>query len=67
MSTDVDEGTAALFILIEEHAPCRNSTSSYSTSSCEVNVAECAHLGFSLEVLSLSGLSCLITDCEELA
>ena len=51
VSSDVDKGTAALLMLVEEYAPCGNCTASQSDSTCVVDITEGAGKSRILEVL----------------
>ena len=67
MCSDVDKGTAALLMLVEEYAPCGNCTASQSNCTSIIDVTECACKSLLLQVLSTGILTVLVTDCELLA
>ena len=50
VGTDVDKGTAALLILVNKYAPCRNCSSTKRCCLCVVNITERAFLSLALEV-----------------
>ena len=67
VGSDIDKGTAALLILVDKYAPCRNCTAANCDSLGVVNVAEGTVLCFLLEIKHLGSVAVLITDAELLA
>ncbi len=62
--TDVDKGTAALLVLVQEHAPSGNTAATKSQCSCVIDIAEFAVFRRFMHTKSLSALAVLVTDGE---
>ena len=67
MSTDVDQRTAALLVLVEEYAPGGNGSAAEGGSLGVVDVTEGAVHSLLLEVLRAHGLAGLVADGQLLA
>ena len=62
---DVNEGTAALLVFVEEHAPGGNGSSADGGCLCVIDVAEHAVFGFLLHVDRVGAEAALIPDGKQ--
>ena len=67
MRSDIDKGPAALLVLIDKYAPCRNRTAANCDSLGVVNVSEGTVFRFLFKIKHLGSVTVLITDAELLA
>ena len=67
MGTDIYERTAALLILVKEHAPCGHSPAAKRDSSAVIDIAEIAVFTRLLEIEGVGSPAGLIADGQLLA
>ena len=67
VSSDVDQGTAALQSLVREYTPGRNSSSSEGVCFCEIDIAKLTSFTGSMQSLGVVSQTVLIADGKFLA
>ena len=67
VGADIDKRTAALLILVEENAPCRNSSAAQCDGAAVIDIAEIAVVARLLEIERIGSPALLIADSQLLA
>ena len=67
MCSDIDQGTATLLILVQEHAPCRHCTAADRVCFCEIDLAQLACFTFLFQILAVGTIAALIPDGQDLS
>lgn len=67
MGADIDKRAAALLILVEENAPCRNGSAAQRDGAAVIDIAEIAVVARLLEIERIGSPALLIADSQLLA